>query len=604
MRGFAFARRAGRARIAVCALTCAAAFFAPPLPSRHLAAEGLEPAFRLPVGGKPLAPPLVDARLAPPAAWLLSEDRSLYALGENGALLAKIPLAARPLPLLGLDPFGRALVAFELPASASGRAQLIAYTRSGREAYRAALPEPPRFPPVFGADGRSFVVAGRHLVVLSPQGLLLSRLELPAEAQCAPAVDGAGRAALGLADGSVLVASPYGELVYRAPIGAQVVCLSAFGEASYRELSRAQEASRAGMPLLAAGLEDGRVLLIGATARDLVSVAPPGGSGDAVVSLASDGAVLYGLTAGGSAFALAGAGTRLWKTDTALVRGRIELYAERLVATGRGGAVSLSRAGELFREARIANAAAGGAVSPGGLLFSPGEDWVLAAYRFERPLGPPRRTAPPPYGADETSLELARLYDPAIGDADRQLALLSGYERLLDEGMLGAEEPKAAALAAAMLRGALLADLPQAERRFRGNPLPRARAAWFLGRLGSPEGRGPLIEALEADEDPAVRAAACEALAEIALDPDGAVGEAFLRTVRGKSGAGPGSGPLDERAALALIAAVERMALRSGAPPSADAVRALLSLAAKPYGAELRSRASRALGRIAGSVAP
>jgi hypothetical protein len=45
--------------------------------------SALDPAFRLPAGGRALAGPIVDSVSSPNAAWLLSEDLALYALTES-----------------------------------------------------------------------------------------------------------------------------------------------------------------------------------------------------------------------------------------------------------------------------------------------------------------------------------------------------------------------------------------------------------------------------------------------------------------------------------------------------------------------------------------
>jgi hypothetical protein len=111
--------------------------------------------------------------------------------------------------------------------------------------------------------------------------------------------------------------------------------------------------------------------------------------------------------------------------------------------------------------------------------------------------------------------------------------------------------------------------------------------------LGSAAYRDPLFQVLDEDSDPAVRAAACEALATLVVDPDGRSMAAFLAAARR---------PVDERTAIAVIAAIEGMALRSGRPPSDDGLRALIKLTATPYGQAVRSRAQAALGRISGTL--
>ena len=103
-----------------------------PAPSRALDSatqagiSALDPAFRLPAGGLAMAGPVLDASSTPAAAWLLSEDLSLYALSEAGTLAARVSLAddsrsGRPGSFLRVDPFGRVVVA---PGLAGGAGQV------------------------------------------------------------------------------------------------------------------------------------------------------------------------------------------------------------------------------------------------------------------------------------------------------------------------------------------------------------------------------------------------------------------------------------------------------------------------------------------------
>jgi hypothetical protein len=538
----------------------------------------LEPAFRLPAGGSALAGPIVDASLSPPAAWLLSEDLSLYALTDSGGLAARIDLAsARPGSLLAVDPFGRVLVLL-------GGKELAAYTRMGQAAWRAPLEAvggaAASYPPAFGSDGRAFALSGGGLACLSAAGRRLWSLPLPAAASCPPAVDGWGRPCAGLADGSLVIATPYGEVAAKVSLGSPPLVL--------RPLARASGGG-GGQPLLAAGLSDGRLLLLGQGGEVLASYR----SKAPALALAWDGAILYGLDAAGEAFALAASGAALWSTPTGCLKGELYLFPERLVAAGRGRAVSLSLHGEVFRELSIPGASGTPAVSPAGLAYSSGSDWVLAAYRFEKPLGAPRPPALPAYPAlpDLVSREL--LFDPLASDPDRQLGRLADVQNSLLSGSIGTREPEAAAYCAAVATRAFDRDLSEAERRRGGNPLARSRACRLLGDFGSVAYREPLFRVLEADADPAVRAAACEALAALLVDPDGASMSAFLAAA---------ARPVDERTALVIIAAIEGMALRSGQAPSEDGLRALIRLTTRPYGQSVRSRATTALGRISGTL--
>jgi hypothetical protein len=535
----------------------------------------LDPAFRLPAGGLALAGPIIDPSTSPAAAWLLSEDLSLYALTENGTLAARIGLPERPVSSIALDPFGRVVVVL-------GGDKLSAYTRMGAQAWQAPI-EPVAgvasvYPPAFGSDGRAFALSGKKLICLNPAGLRLWSLSLPAAPSSPPAVDGSGRPCLGLADGRLLIATPYGETVANVPLGAVPALL-------YPVIPSPGGGKE---PCLAVGLSDDRVLLVGADGGILSSYTARA----LPLSFVWDGAILYGLDASGEAFAVSGGGEALWAIQTGCSKGRLYLFSERLVAVGQGRAVSLSLSGETFRELGIPGASGTPAVSPMGLAFSSGSDWVLAAYRFERPLGQPRRAEPRPYPVLPDTASKVLAFDPYAADPDDQLGRLADIEKSLRSGTIGKDEVDAAAYCAAVAERSLDRDLSQEERRRGGNPLPRSRACYLLGSLGSPAYREPLFRAIESDIDPAVRASACEALALLGVDPDGSSMSAFLAAA---------ARPVDERTAAVIVAAIEGMALRSGQAPSGDGLRALVKLAARPYGPAVRDRAAAALWRISGA---
>jgi hypothetical protein len=303
------------------------------------------------------------------------------------------------------------------------------------------------------------------------------------------------------------------------------------------------------------------------------------------------------------AFAVSDSDTLLWRTATRCPDGRLQVFPERLVALCEGRAVSLSRSGEVYREASLVNAAGAGLVSPTGLLFSPGKDWILDAYRFERPLGPAFGQVSGPalaaYAqASSTAAGAAAealAFDPDAADAGRKMALLADIEKKLRSGTIGAEEPSAVAYCSAVALGKLESGYTESERLLSGDPRSRALACAVLGELGSPDYRAVLCRALAEDRDSSVRAAACRALGAIAVDPGGLAAAAFLAAT---------ARSVDEETALALMGAIESLALRSGSPPSAAEVRALLTLSRLPYGARIRDRAVAVLGRIAGAPRP
>ena len=461
----------------------------------------------------------------------------------------------------------------------------MAYTRMGNEAWSAVLESTDDpMPPTFGSDGRVFIVSGHSLSCVSPSGQRLWRIDLPAGASCPPAVDGYGRPCVGLADGRIFIATPYGEIVATAKLGPvpQVLC----------PLVRGTEPPGGGAtetPTLAVGLSDGSLLFLGPKGEAKANAR----LSSTALSLAWDGEVLYCLGVDGEAFAYSASGTKLWSTPTGCQKGQLYLFAERIVAVSKGRAVSLSRKGEVFREMTVPGAAGTVAVSPVGLAFCPGSDWVLAAYRFELPLGAPIRIETPAYAESEDFVARELRFNPLASDADNQLMHIADIEKSLRSGTIGKDEPADAAYCAAVATRAFDRDLTDIERRRRGNPLARSQACYLLGEFGSLAYRDALFRVLEVDTDPVVRAAACDALASFGVDPDGRSMSAFLAAA---------ARPVDERTALVIVGAIESMALRSGQAPSEDGLRALINLTSSSYGQNVRSRAQAALGRISGTI--
>ena len=70
-----------------------------------------------------------------------------------------------------------------------------------------------------------------------------------------PSVDSAGRPCIGLADGDLLIATPYGERAVKTSLGAPACVLFPLD---------LQPGGAERRPCLAAGLDDGRLLLVGA----------------------------------------------------------------------------------------------------------------------------------------------------------------------------------------------------------------------------------------------------------------------------------------------------------------------------------------------------
>jgi len=586
------------------ALVAMATFFAAP----PAMGADLPPLFKLSIGGRPLAPPVLDTTRARAALWTLSEDGSLYLLSEDGRLLFKKAIAS-PEPWLGLDPFGRALVI----SDAGQGPRLEVLTRLGTLAWA--------FPLVrwagsvaasggakasaggkgldgvdFGPDGRFLLRSGRRLLCLSPAGRPLWSYELPLGPSCAPVLDADGDFLLGLTDGSILALSPYGErlgtvgalsagLGAAAGAGVGVTALAAFGQT------------------LALGYGDGRVALrqakapltlIGRTgaAQSFIAIGTidPRGAAEGGPATGSERIVSLDRLGTLSVFDLGG--RRLWGAETGLTSASLFPAVSRLVVTGEGKAVSYSWEGELLREASITNAVARAVLAPSGLLFSAGADWILAAYRYEAPLQRLASPSPPACPADPSALVARGISEAGFLSEGRQLSLVADIEKRLDSATIGEREAGDRAVLEAMAKGSLSeAEWSSARRRFQLFVRPRVEACRLLGEIGSPASIDALVDIALSKADPSVRAAALRAIGAIGVDPGVVADRAFAIATSATA--------VDEEVASALVDAIEAIALRSGATPSPEAARALMALSGPLYPAAVGARAEAALARLA-----
>ncbi len=559
------------------ALTIVLGLFALGLPA--LGAD-LPPLFRLSVGGRPLAPPLLDMSRNHSAVWFLSEDDSLYLLSEGGELRLKQALPS-PRPWLAIDPFGRALVLLD----GGGRPYLGIITATGNLAWRLPLGDWLGTSPVpglvaFGPDGRYLLGNGRSLLCLAPSGRELWRYSLPGTPSSCPAIlDASGNFLIGLSDGRLLVLSPYGEKKALYPGHASAV--SALG--------------RFGADIVV-GHEDGSLALLGAsgsvlfqatmrTAPRSFAASPPAGRTPGTL-VAIDGK--------GNLAVFDGGGRSLWEASTGITEASLLLSTTRIVVTGLGRAASYSISGTLLRSAGISHAIAPALITPTGLLFSAGEDWVLAAYRYEASLNAIEEERPPACPSDPRALRELELFDPSVTGEDGQLALVRDIEKSLDSATIGGGEAGDRAILEAIAAGSLsTAGQAAAGRKFRLFARPRVEACRVLGEIGSPASLGALSDIAVRGGDPAVRASALEAIGRIGVDPDGLADSALAL--------GGGGARLEDEVAWALVDAIEAQTLGSGASPSIAAVRSLMALSGPPYPHAVSARAGAVLGRLVGA---
>jgi hypothetical protein len=427
-----------------------------------------------------------------------------------------------------------------------------------------------------------FVTAGSALSAYAPNGNRLWKTILPAN-QSAPVIIGPeGGPALGLADGAVLLFQADGGSPMSAELGSAAVALSgASGK-------------------LAAALEDGSFVVLKPDTKGtgLVPVlqepAARLSSKPLAVAASQDGFYVIGVD--GTLLATDADGRERWRILLRLGSGPATLAAfeGRVVVLTRSTVWSYGSDGSLYRTLRLSNVVSSPAVAPTGAVFAGGADWILYAYRFERPLVPLGPPALP--GLDFEAIDLVAKEETfwSIAPYDDSVAMkrLNDIEKSMESGTIGTAVRQFSLYLAAVALGKLDAPFGIGAVGVGPTPsgtLPRVYACGLLGRMGLPQAVPVLVEAFRTDPEPAVRAAAAAAVAGIGLDPEGEALEAFARATERR---------LDIRTAGAIVDAIDVLYRASGALDDKSGILALVRISGGDYPRDLRSMAENALKRV------
>ncbi len=561
------------------------ALFFPAIPA--FAADEDPLAFRFPIAGVAVAGPFE----AGGRFWTVSADKMLYVVFPDGRVSTRRAWKDGVPSWFSWDPYGRALT-----ETADGT--LILLDGYGREIRRFKPDDKPIFPAAFGADGRSFLLSNTFLSCRSANGALLWKEGLTVPPSAGPVVfdpeGGRGSfVAYGDGLGALVVLTPTDSARRERTLPGRAAFILGLRNADSAALLAVSEGGKGSLFDVADLIPDDLGLPVEPVVADPpppVSVALPGRP----VSMASTGDRAYGVLADGTVFALGMDGALAWTTKVALADIReLRAFPERVVILSTRGAVSLSASGEIFRELAIRNASGAPAFDASGVLCSPGADWILYAYRFEKKLTAAVRTPAPQEGQVWARSELGERFWwlDGPGGAEYRDELLAEVEKSLESGSIGGAETSSRAFLTAL---ALQGLSPTAGRmgdasggRF-SDPVPRVKACALLGALGSPSSTDALVEAFRGDPDPAVRAVAARAIGTIGLDPTGSALAAFERAAYDTLGP-------DEDGALAVIGAIEGISRGTGRTDDPTGVRALIKLSQRPYPQNVRKRAQAAL---------
>jgi outer membrane protein assembly factor BamB len=449
-----------------------------------------------------------------------------------------------------------------------------AINRVGRELWRFDLGKPVSFPAIVGWDGRVFIPAGQEMFCRTSAGFALWQKDLGSPIAAAPVADNAGGIALVLENRDFLRMDQFGAVERRrldrlpaliVPLEEgdrhSFIVLYPQGEAEKinfdREASKGEQLSRAPFPSLpgepaaaadyganlAVTLRDGRVILLSGAGgqsrwiRDSHEAAGEKGGANLRASesfMVFDERGIFSISTRGAA-AFAPDGRRRW-----------------IIRFPKGAAVPV--------------------LSDEGLLYACGEDRRLYAYKVERRSRDIPRSL---YGPEpEGTYGLGNLPPPhwagsdTVYEEDAIKSISLKIEEEARNGRIGENETEYISTLM-FLSGGILNTPGQSLVRAPVKVPQRVESIRLLARIGSRETIPFLVNLFYRDPDPAIKAACCEAIGRIGVDPKGETFRAYQVLLA------PDNAALDPSVLMAATASIAALCRFSGPPLAREGIRLL-----------------------------
>jgi ABC-type transport system substrate-binding protein len=190
----------------------------------------------------------------------------------------------------------------------------------------------------------------------------------------------------------------------------------------------------------------------------------------------------------------------------------------------------------------------------------------------------------------QQSVELMIIREQSRAESrDMKLVALEYIGDAIDRGNTG--EEVRAALEYLGLEG-ILNKTRENGRIINNYPDVRAKAATYLGELGTPEAKNTLVKICLADNEPMVITEAVKSLAKIGLNDNGETVDAITWVVKRYNVLNP-----DNLLALSAIEAYEKLAESSGRIDT-EAIQTITDIATGPYIRPVQNRALQALDTL------
>ncbi|MDR1565905.1 MAG: hypothetical protein LBS48_01315 [Treponema sp.] len=519
------------------------------------------------------------------------ENGRLKSWGMSGAALWDFDPHGKVSPHTSRSPEGTSYV-----SNVAGN--FMAVNRVGRELWRIDLGKPMSHPAVVGWDGRIFITVGADLYCRTASGIALWRENLGSPVAMAPVLDHAGGIATYLENRDFIRVSHLGVVerfhLERSPAiivpiltGDSNSFLLLYQDGGVENIKLDFKSSRGGMlsrtrlpslpvsPVSAVGyrheaavtIRDGRVLLISGTAGQIRW------TGNSHETAAERGAGNLALN------------------DASMV------FDERgIFSLSRHGATAFAANGRRRWLLRVPETSAIPALSSEGLVYACGKDQILREYKIDNQVRniPRSMYGPDPEGTYGLGHPPPSQWASIEGRYDERFiaAMYDEIDRATRSGQVGEMEPEYVAYLMEMI-GYFLNNPHGSLVRAPIKVPQRIEFIRLLARMGSRETIRFLVTIYNRDPEPSIKAACCEAIGRIGVDPKGEAIQAYTFLLSRDNA------NRDSQTLLSASDSIAALCRFSGPPLAGDGILLLTQIARFPdFRSDVRKRAQDQLNAL------
>jgi outer membrane protein assembly factor BamB len=521
---------------------------------------------------------------------LAGESGSIKSWYMTGSSLWEFDSRGGAAPWVSRSPEGTSYVGNVLGA-------FMAVNRVGRELWRLELGKPLSFPAVVGWDGRLFIPVGSTLYCRTASGVALWTVNLNSPIAMAPVLDHAGGVVMFLENNDFLRISQFSaaERLHLDRQPAIIVPLIAGNANSFLLLYQNGEVENIAMNLNASKgsmlsrTRFQRLPALPVAAADYKDHAAVLLNDGRVVLVSADGKFLW---TGNTHETTAEKGSgNLASASAALVFDERGIFA--LTRKGTTAFAADGRRRWIFRHPETAGIPA---LSAEGLIYAGGKDGNLFTYKVDNQVRnlPRSMYGPDPEGSYGMGNPPPSPWASDDGKYDEQImtAMYNRIDRDIRAGNVGENEPDYVAYLMEMI-GYFLNNPHLSLVRAPIKVPHRIELIRLLARMGSRETIKFLVTIYNRDPEPSIKAACCEAIGLIGVDPKGEAVQAYTFLLSRDNA------NRDSQILLSATDSIAALCRFSGPPLAADGILLLTQIARFPdFRSDVRKRAQDQLNAL------